>query len=244
MALALKKRHEAPPPCRSTETPENESLKFRSRRFARELFGRRSERRPTATGRRRGHRQGTPSHGRTPHPELPVREEESLPDERTCPDCGKAWISNGWKDTELVETKTVTYVQRIRRKRLRPTCTCRPEKEVVGPAPARLFTRYGVSVWANVLAERYGLHRPLRCRARGQHGLAPSMLADAQRRFLRLFEPLDEESPGACPRCRSFMATKQGGRELGEEEEATPALGCPVGGRGSHPAVTQCGSRP
>lgn len=139
MALALKKRHEAPPPCRAAETPENESLKSRSRRFARELFGRRSERRPAATGRRRGRRQGTPSHGRTQRPELPVREEESIPDERTCPDCGEAWVSNGWKDTELVEVEVAAHVQRIRRRRLRPTCTCRREKEVVGPAPARLF---------------------------------------------------------------------------------------------------------
>ena len=88
------KRHEVPPPCRTAETPENESLESRSRRFARELFGRRSERRPAATGRRRGRHQGTPSHGRTQRPELPVREEESIPDERTCPDCGKAWVSN------------------------------------------------------------------------------------------------------------------------------------------------------
>ena len=121
-------------------------------------------------------------------PELPVREEESIPDERTCPDCGKAWVSNGWKDTEIVETRTVTYVRRT--EAAAPGLRCRAEKEVVGPALARLFpnTRYGVSVWANVLAERYGLHRPLRsvCRALGQHGLAPGTLADAQRRFLRL----------------------------------------------------------
>ena len=108
MARILKKRCEVPP----GETAENESLKSRSRRFARELFGRRSERQPTATGRRRGRSQGTPSHGRTPHPELPVRKEESLPDGRTCPDCGKAWISNGWKDTELVEVEVAAHVRR------------------------------------------------------------------------------------------------------------------------------------
>ncbi len=218
----LKKRREAPP----RETAENESLKSRSRRFARELFGRRSERQPTATGRRRGRSQGTPSHGRTPHPELPVREEESLPDERTCPDCGKAWVSNGWKDTDLIETRTVTYVRRIRRKRLRPTCTCRPEKEAVGPAPARLFpnTRYGVSVWAYVLAERYGLHRPLRsvCRALGQHGLAiaPGTLADAQRGFLRLFEPLDDEISRRLSEAPVVHGDETGWwiRELGEED--------------------------
>ena len=63
-------------------------------------------------------------------------------------------------------------------------------EEAVGPAPARLYTRYGVSVWANFLAERYGLHRPLRSvsRALSQHGLviAPGTLGDALRRFLPL----------------------------------------------------------
>ena len=44
MALALKKRGEAPP----RETAGNESLKSRSRRFARDLFGRRGEWQPTA----------------------------------------------------------------------------------------------------------------------------------------------------------------------------------------------------
>ena len=44
----------------------------------------------------------------------------------------------GWKETNLIET--VTYVRRIRR-RLRPSCA--PEKEAVGPAPARLFRRTG-----------------------------------------------------------------------------------------------------
>ena len=119
-ALALKKRHEVPPLCRSAETTENERLKSRSRRFARELFGR---------------RRGTPSHGRTQRPELPVREKEAIPDRRTYPDCGKVWVSNGWKDTEIVEV--AAHARRIRRKRLRPACACRPEKEAVGPAPAR-----------------------------------------------------------------------------------------------------------
>ena len=54
-----------------------------------------------------------------------------------------------------------------------------------------------MSVWAFVLAERFGQHRPLRsvCRTLRQHGLAiaPGTLADAQRRLLPLFEQLDEE---------------------------------------------------
>ena len=171
LARILKKGRDATP--RAAETTENESLKSSTRRFARELFGRRSERRPATTGRRRGRRQGTPS--RTPHSDLPIREEKSVPDRRACPDCGKAWISNGWKKTELIEVEVAAHVRRIRRQRQRPACACRPEKEIAGPAPARLFpnTRYGVSVWAYALAERYGLHRPLRSvsRALGQHGL-------------------------------------------------------------------------
>lgn len=205
-ALALKKRHEVPPLCRSAETTENERLKSRSRRFARELFGR-----------RRGRRRGTPSHGRTQRPELPVREKEAIPDRRTYPDCGKVWVSNGWKDTEIVEV--AAHARRIRRKRLRPACACRPEKEAVGPAPARLFpnTRYGVSDWAYVLAERpapsaaFGLPRAKPARDRPRHvGGRPAGGPAPDRSTKR--------SSGACRRRRSFTETKQGGRELAEED--------------------------
>ncbi len=213
------KRHEAPPPCRAAETPENESLESRSRRFARELFGRRSERRPAATGRRRGRRQGTSSHGRTRRPELPVREEESLPDGRTCPDCGKVWVSNGWKDTEIVETRTVTYVRRT--EAAAPGLRMPAGKGGRRPGPGAAVSEY--PVWSLRLGERpggevrpapsaaFGLPRAGPARTRPRHvGGRPATVPAPGRSTTR--------SPGACRRRRSFTATKRGGRELGEED--------------------------
>ncbi len=217
MALILKKRREAPP----RETAENESLKSRSRKFARELFGRRSERQPAATGRRRGRSQGTLSHGRTPHPELPVREEESIPDERTCPDCGKAWISNGWKDAELVEVEVAAHVRRTEAAApdlYLPTGKggCRPGSgAAVSEHSVRSF-RLGVRPGGEVRpapSAAFGLPRagPARARYCARHvGGRPATVPTPGSSTKR--------APGACRRRRSFTATRQGGRELGEED--------------------------
>ena len=224
----LKKGREAPP--QDPETAENE--RSHNRKFVRKLCS--SERRPAASGRRPGTPPGNSD--RAPHPALPVHEED--PDGRVCSDCGKA--SNG--EMELVEV--AAHVRKIRRKRLRPACACRTEMEAVGPAPARLFpnTRYGV--WAYVLAERYGLHRPLRCRALSQHGLAirhaggrPAGFpaAAARRRDL----PTSVGGAGRSRRRNRVTGVGRGRRRQ------LPRLGldCPGVGCCSHPAVAQRGSR-
>ncbi len=130
-ARNLRKRRRA-----SAAKPEAaavESVKARNRRLTRDLYGRSSERPPTASGGRRGRRSGTPSHGRTPFPDLPVREEDSVPDDRKCKDCGKAWVSNGYNETYVLEYRIAFGMFDD----LRPTCTCGQEREV--PAPERVF---------------------------------------------------------------------------------------------------------
>ena len=181
----------------------NDRLRARNRRLTKERFGRRSERRrgrgsdsgaAARTGRPRGRQAGTASHGRTPRPALAVESETVEPAERSCPRCGRAYVANGAKTTELIEVEVRAHVRRVHRVRRRAACACAPGRETL--AVPRLFpnTRYGVSVWALFLLEKYAHHRPLRAVSRmlSAHGLdlAPGTLADSLPRFVPLFAPL------------------------------------------------------
>ena len=183
----------------------NDRLRARNRRLTKERFGRRSERRrgrgsdsgaAARTGRPRGRQAGTASHGRTPRPALAVESETVEPAERSCPRCGRAYVANGAKTTELTEVEVRAHVRRVHRVRRRAACACAPGRETLAPAVPRLFpnTPYGVSVWALFLLEKYAHHRPLRAvsrmlSARGLD-LAPGTLADSLPRFVPLFAPL------------------------------------------------------
>ena len=183
----------------------NDRLRARNRRLTKERFGRRSERRrgrgsdsgaAARTGRPRGRQAGTASHGRTPRPALAVESETVEPAERSCPRCGRAYVANGAKTTELTEVEVRAHVRRVHRVRRRAACACAPGRETLAPAVPRLFpnTPYGVSVWALFLLEKYAHHRPLRAVSRmlSAHGLdlAPGTLADSLPRFVPLFAPL------------------------------------------------------
>ena len=183
----------------------NDRLRARNRRLTKERFGRRSERRrgrgsdsgaAARTGRPRGRQAGTASHGRTPRPALAVESETVEPAERSCPRCGRAYVANGAKTTELIEVEVRAHVRRVHRVRRRAACACAPGRETLAAAVPRLFpnTRYGVSVWALFLLEKYAHHRPLRAVSRmlSAHGLdvASGTLADSLPRFAPLFAPL------------------------------------------------------
>ena len=183
----------------------NDRLRARNRRLTKERFGRRSERRrgrgsdsgaAARTGRPRGRQAGTASHGRTPRPALAVESETVEPAERSCPRCGRAYVANGAKTTELIEVEVRAHVRRVHRVRRRAACACAPGRETLAAAVPRLFpnTRYGVSVWALFLLEKYAHHRPLRAVSRmlSAHGLdvASGTLADSLPRFVPLFAPL------------------------------------------------------
>ena len=183
----------------------NDRLRARNRRLTKERFGRRSERRrgrgsdsgaAARTGRPRGRQAGTASHGRTPRPALAVESETVEPAERSCPRCGRAYAANGAKTTELIEVEVRAHVRRVHRVRRRAACACAPGRETLAAAVPRLFpnTRYGVSVWALFLLEKYAHHRPLRAVSRmlSAHGLdvASGTLADSLPRFVPLFAPL------------------------------------------------------
>ncbi len=191
---------------------EVEELQAKGRLRERELFGRKSERSPglatsqgalavaTAPRNPRGHRRGTPGHGRKSYAHLPVKEEWiDLPaEERRCDRCGLPFVANGdSEDSEQVGVRVRAYVRCFRRRRYRPTCQCpHLPAVVVAPPPPKLIPkgRYGLSVWVTVLLDKYEFLRPLgRLVADlSTQGLvlSPGTVTDGLRRLAPLFGPL------------------------------------------------------
>ena len=87
------------------------------RDLTKRLFGKSNEKsnsgknegrsKPSKSLRPRGQQPGEKGHGRTPKPDLPVKDEyiDLSPEERLCPKCGKPYISNGTEDSEIVEVE-------------------------------------------------------------------------------------------------------------------------------------------
>ena len=191
---------------------EVEGLKAKVRMRERELFGRKSERRPggrpgplwpegaKSVRAPRGHRRGTRGHGRRSYAHLPVVEDwVALPvGQCRCEVCGQPFeVIGGSEDSEQVEVAVRAYRRRYRRRRYRPTCRCAHlPAVVVAPRPPKLIPKgvYGLSVWVTVLLDKYEFLRPLG-RLVGDLAtqglvLSPGTVTDGLRRLAPLFEPL------------------------------------------------------
>src|SRR5262249_7795504 len=169
---------------------------------------------PTATGaaagvpappprRRRGQQPGRPSHGRRSYARLPTTAETAdlPPEQRQCQTCGRPFAPCGSDPhrTRLVEVAVRAHRRRIRRRRYRPTCTCgTPPDRITAPVPGQLLPKsvLGVSVWVQVLLDKYAFYRPTyRLLAELRlHGLdlALGTLTDGLRRLLPLLQPVYE----------------------------------------------------
>lgn len=134
------------------------------------LYGRKSEQTklretgsqaPSTTPvRPRGQQPGSPGHGRTARPHLPVTEEirDLAGHEKCCLDCGLPYRDLGTtEDSEIVEIQVSPYVRKIRRKKYRG-CGCPDKKGLITAPPApRVLHRsnLGVSVWVEILLDKY-----------------------------------------------------------------------------------------
>jgi transposase len=173
------------------------------------LFGRKSERRKGGGEQRaqglvpraaRGHQRGVPGHGRTLLRHLPERTEWIEMDAPQCPRCGLALgIFPGSEDSEVLEIEVQAYRRVIRRRRYRPSCSCGCVPGIVtAPPPPRLIERgkYGLSVWASVLLDKFLYGRPSHrlLQDLADHGLnlCAGTLAGGLQALAPLFEPLDQ----------------------------------------------------
>ncbi|MFW5910890.1 MAG: IS66 family transposase [Thiohalospira sp.] len=174
------------------------------------LYGRKSEKSSAsrddrrfvgeATSRRRGQQKDAAGHGRTPRPYLPVEEEvvdlpEGVP---CCSTCHAPYLEfPRTEDSDVIEVKVRPHVRRYKRKMYRRGCQCEDQPGLItAPAPPRLLPRstLGVSVWAEVLLDKFlysrPTHRLLRYYASAGLPISPGTVTDGLRRLAPLFEPL------------------------------------------------------
>jgi transposase len=151
------------------------------------------------TPRQRGQQPGNAAPKRRDYSHLPVREKVlELPAEQcACPDCGQPFVSQGYTDdSEEIEIEVGAYRRVIRRRRYRRTCTCDGPTTILAPPAPKLIPkgRYGVSVWVEVVLDKYFGYRPTE-RLLGSWrlldlDLAPGTVTDGLQRLGVLLRPI------------------------------------------------------
>lgn len=197
---------------------EVQQLQAKNRQLQQQAFGRKTEKRTrkdadflaeledqgeSGSGpKRRGQRRDRPGPGRRNYDHLPAQEEfiELSADQCSCPRCGLAYAQRAdTEDAEQIEIDVRAYRRVWRRRRYQPTCSCSgPWQLVTAPAPGKLIpkSRYGVSVWVEILLDKYASHRPTeRLLEQWRHlglDLAAGTVTGGLQRLAALFAPLYE----------------------------------------------------
>ena len=186
---------------------ELNSARAQVRDLQRRLFSTKSEQsRPSesrpkaATCRKRGQQTGSVGHGRTIEAQLSERHVDIVLEKLQCPDCGLAFKKfAGTEEAQILEIEVKAYRRVIHRHRYLPTCQCGCVSGIVtAPSPARLIERgkFGISVWASVLLDKFAYGRPSQrlLQDLADHGLnmAPGTLAGGLQAIAPLFKPLDD----------------------------------------------------
>jgi transposase len=193
-----------------------EQLEGEKRQLRADLFGRRSEARPGTdrtndlddpqadfqkTKRNRGQQPGNPGPKRRDYSHLPVREKfVELPSERcVCPCCGLPLLRlSDTEDSEQIEIEVSAYRRVIHRRRYRRTCTCDGPITLTAPPPPKLIPkgRYGISVWVEILLDKYFSYRPTERLLASLRLLgldwAPGTVTDGLEQLEVLLRPIDE----------------------------------------------------
>ena len=192
-----------------------EQLEGEKRQLQADLFGRRSETRSRhdrsndlddpqdhaqRPRRNRGQQPENPGPRRRDYSRLPAREElrELPPEQCVCPRCGQPLLPRGdTEDSEQIEIEVRAYRRVIRRRRYQRTCTCDGPLTLTAPPPPKLIPkgRYGISVWVEILLDKYLSYRPTErwlaaWRLLGLD-LAPGTVTDGLSRLEVLLEPID-----------------------------------------------------
>jgi transposase len=157
-----------------------DQLEGEKRQLQADLFGRRSETKPLKDRsnhlddpqadsqhpkRKRG--QQPENHGpqRRDYSRLPVREKfvDLPPEQCVCPDCGQPFrLRSDTEDSEQIEIEVRAYRLKLQRRRYERTCTCEGNRTFTAPPPPKLIPkgRYGISVWVEILLDKYFTYRP------------------------------------------------------------------------------------
>jgi transposase len=193
---------------------EVEQLRGENRKLQDQLFGRKSEKTaspdrsnhledpdepPSSVPVKRGQRSDRPGPKRRDYRHLPVVEDlRELPAEAAiCPRCLAPLSPSDTEDSEQIEIEVRPYRRCIRRRRYQRTCSCSDcPQTVTAPPPPKLIPKglLGVSVWVEILLEKFAGHRPTeRLLAHWRWlglDVAPGTVAGGLKRLEPLFQPL------------------------------------------------------
>ena len=175
------------------------------------LYGRKSEQRTSrndqqfvnpASPRNRGQQENSKGHGNTQRPDLPVDDVElDFPEgDACCSTCNKPFIPIAkMEDSDFIEVEVCAHIRRIKRKCYLPGCQCENLPGIItAPLPPRLLPRniLGVSIWADVLLDKYLYARPTHSLLQYYKTLAlpisQGTITDGLKRLAPMFEPLVE----------------------------------------------------
>jgi transposase len=191
-----------------------EQLRGENRELRDQLFGRKTETasaqdrsnhlegeddQPPATPPKKGQRKDRPGPVRRDYSHLPAVEDfRELPeDQRACPQCGEPLSPSDTEDSQQIEIDVKAYRRLIRRRRYQRTCTCADgPRTITAPGSPKLIPKgvLGVSVWVEILLDKFFSHRPTE-RLLSQWQLlgldvAAGTVAGGLERIGPLFEPL------------------------------------------------------
>jgi transposase len=132
----------------------------------------------------------------------------------------------GTEDSETIEIHVRAHRRVIRRKRYRPTCQCPGNPGIVtAPSPPKLIPkgRYGISVWVQVLLDKFLFFRPSQrlIADLATHGieLPSGTLAGGLKRIAPLLEPLYEAIRQHCQAAVQWHADETGWKVFVKVEE-------------------------
>ncbi len=145
------------------------------RDLTKRLFGKSNEKtssgknkgnsKPPKKPRPRGQQKGSNGHGRTPKPDLVIKDEyiDLLPEDKCCLLCGRPYAPNGTEDSEIIEVEVKAHIRRIKRKSYKKACSCEGVSDfITAPIAPKVMLRsqYGISVWEGVLLNKFLYSQP------------------------------------------------------------------------------------
>jgi len=195
---------------------QNALLQARVRQLEQRLFGRKTETTSAAAAappalpagaastpprrRGRGQQRGQPGPKRRDYSHLPVALEihDLATDQQHCQQCGQVFAPfPGTEDATVLEIDIRAHRRLIRRRRYRPSCTCGKHPGIVtAPGPAKIIPKsiLGISLWVEVLLDKYLCYRPTyRLLADWQTlelDLSLGTVTEGLRHLAPLFEPI------------------------------------------------------
>jgi len=153
---------------------------------------------PSKPKRPRGQQPGSNGHGRTARPDLPRKEETvDFSKTPTCPNCGKFYIPDESKETEIIEVEVKAYTRKIIRSCMKKGCSCKGVPNTITvPMPPKVIPKspYGISVWEAVLLNKFRYCQPTN-RLVNQYAelglpISPGSIAGGLKIIKNLFQPV------------------------------------------------------